>query len=112
MRKFVVSVVAIMLAAYLLPGITVSGGVLTVIIVALVWSIVNVVIKPIFTLLTLPVTVVTMGLFLLFINTFMVLLTSYLVSGFDVRSFWWAFGFSFVYSLIVSLVEELTGKEA
>lgn len=110
MRKFVVSVVAIMLAAYLLPGIEVSGFV-TAIIIALVWSLINIFIKPVFTLLTLPVTVVTMGLFLLFINTFMILLTSYFVSGFHIASFWWAFGFSFVYSIIVSLVEEMTGKE-
>jgi putative membrane protein len=90
---------AIMLAAYLLPGIKLTGFA-AALITALVLGLVNAFIKPFLILLTLPINLLTLGLFTLVINTLLIMLTSALVPGFDVRGFWWAFLFSIILSLI------------
>lgn len=87
--RFLLNGVAVMLTAYLLPGVTVKDY-LTALIVALVLAIVNVIVKPILVLFTIPITVVTLGLFLLVINALMILLVDYFVDGFFVNGFWWA----------------------
>jgi putative membrane protein len=90
---------AILLTAYLLPGVSLAGfG--TALVVALVLGLVNAVLRPIFILLTLPLTILTLGAFVLVINTLMVLLTSSVVKGFEVRNFWWALLFGVILSLI------------
>ncbi len=95
--------VAILLAAYLLPGVSLAGfG--TALIVALVLGLVNAVLKPLLILLTLPITILTLGLFTLVINTLMIMLTSSLVKGFDVRNFWWALLFAIILSIIHGLL--------
>jgi putative membrane protein len=91
--------VAVLLSAYLLPGVTVAGfG--TAMLVALVLGIVNVVLKPFLILITLPITILTLGLFLLVINTVLIQLTSALVPGFAVRNFGWAFLFGLVLAVV------------
>jgi putative membrane protein len=98
---------AIVLTAYLLPGVEVDAyG--TAIIVALVLSIANVVVKPILIILTIPITVVTLGLFLLVINAVIILLADYLVDGFSVGGFWWALLFSLIMSVFNSMTDDLT----
>jgi putative membrane protein len=72
----------------------------TALVLALVLGILNVLIKPLLVVLTLPITLVTFGLFLLVINALMVLFASHLVPGFTVDGFWWALLFSMVVSLI------------
>ncbi len=91
-------------AAYLVPGVSVaSGGALAV--GALVLGFVNAVVKPVLTLLTLPLTVVTLGLFYFVVNAAAFGLAAALVPGFSVASFWAAlFG-----ALVVSLVSWLVG---
>lgn len=91
-------------AAYLVPGVSVaSGGAL--ILGALVLGFVNAVVKPVLTLLTLPLTVVTLGLFYFVVNAAAFGLAAALVPGFSVASFWAAlFG-----ALVVSLVSWLVG---
>ena len=76
-------------------------------VVALVLSLVNIFIKPLLILLTIPVTLVTLGLFLLAINALMILLTDYFVNGFEVNGFWWALLFSLILSLFNSLFDDL-----
>jgi putative membrane protein len=85
--------------AYILPGVHVLSF-WTALVVALVLGVLNILIKPLLIILTLPVTIITFGLFLLVINALIVLLTSHIVPGFRVDSFWWAFLFSILVSLI------------
>lgn len=97
--SWLIYALAILLTAYLLPGVTLAGfG--TALIAALVLGLVNAVLKPILILLTLPINILTLGLFTLVINTLMVLLASAVVKGFDVKTFWWALLFSIILSLV------------
>lgn len=105
--RFLLNGLAVMLAAYLIPGVDVEhyGYAL---LVAAVLSIVNVIVKPVLIVLTIPITFVTLGLFLLVINALMILLVDYLVPGFHVDGFWWALLFSLILSLFNSLFDDLT----
>lgn len=95
----------IMVAAYLLPGIHIASF-FTALAIALVLGILNVFVRPLLIILTLPLTIVTLGLFLLVINALMILLTSYLVPGFEVDGFWWAV----LFSIFVSIITLLTSR--
>ena len=99
--KVILSAVAVLVSAYLIPGINVDTF-FTAVVVALVLSIINLVFRPLFTLLTLPITFITFGLFLLAINAFMIILASSFVDGFEVSGFWSALIFSFVLSFLQS----------
>ncbi|MCZ8217353.1 MAG: phage holin family protein [Cyclobacteriaceae bacterium] len=105
--KFLLSGLAVLLTAYLLPGVNVEDY-WTALLVALVLSIVNVVVKPFLIVLTIPITFLTLGLFLLVINALMILLTDYFIDGFLVDGFWWALLFSLILSLFNSLFSDLT----
>jgi putative membrane protein len=83
----------------------------TAIIFALVLALLNVFAKPVFIILTLPVTLVTLGLFLFVINALIVLLASKIVDGFSIDSFWWALLFSFILSFIMSFIDKKAEKE-
>ena len=108
--RFLLNGLAVLLAAYLLPGVSVShyGYAL---LVALVLGIVNAIIKPILVVLTIPITFVTFGLFLLVINALMILLVDWVIDGFTVDGFWWALGFSLILSLFNSLFNDLTKEK-
>ncbi|OLY91037.1 putative membrane protein [Cnuella takakiae] len=93
---------AALVAAYLLPGVSISS-VPTAIIVALVLALLNTFVKPILIMLTIPVTLVTLGLFLLVINILIIKWTASLVSGFQVDG-WLA---ALLFSLIVSVVNSV-----
>ena len=97
--NLLITAVAVVVAAYLIPGIHV-GGFMTAIIVAIALAILNALIKPILTILTIPITIVTLGLFLLVINAAMVSLAGWMVSGFEVDSFWSALFFSIIVSIV------------
>ncbi len=100
---------AVVLTAYLLPNVEVSDyG--TALIVALILAIVNVLVKPILVILTIPITIVTLGLFLLVINAAIILFVDNLVAGFEVKGFWWALLFSLILSIFNSLFNDLAGK--
>ncbi|MDW3210129.1 MAG: phage holin family protein [Reichenbachiella sp.] len=109
--RLILSAIAVLICSYVLPGAHVSGF-MTAIVVAGVLAIVNILVKPIFVLLTIPVTVLTFGLFLLFINTFMILLVSSLVPGFDIDGFWWAFLFSVALSIVNSVFESMQDNKS
>lgn len=102
--KILINTIAIIITAYLLPGVHINDSI-TALIVAIVLALLNTFIKPLLILFTLPITVFTLGFFLLVINAFIILLASHLVKGFNVDSFWWALLFSIVLSIINWLLE-------
>lgn len=101
--RLLLTAVLVFLIAYFLPGVTVDGF-KTALIVAVVLALLNLFVKPVLVILTLPVTLVTFGIFLLVINAVVILLCDELVEGFDVRSFWNALLFSIVLSLFQSML--------
>lgn len=97
--KLLLMTVAVLVAAQILPGIQVDSY-MTALVVAVVLGVLNAFVKPILVFLTLPITLVTMGLFLLVINVSLVMFTAYLVPGLTVASWLWALAFSIVLWLI------------
>jgi putative membrane protein len=108
--RFLLSGVAVMLTAYLLPGAHVQDY-WAALLVAVLISLSNVILKPILVILTIPITIVTLGLFLLVINAVIILLVDYFVDGFSVDGFWWALAFSLILSVFNSLFGDLLKKE-
>jgi putative membrane protein len=108
--RFLLNGLAVLLTAYLLPGVHIEhyGYAL---LVAIVLSLVNILIKPVLVVLTIPITFLTMGLFLLVINALMILLVDWLIDGFLVDGFWWAMGFSLILWLFNSMFGELTKEK-
>jgi putative membrane protein len=104
--KILITGVAALLAAYVLPGVQITGfG--AALILAVVLALLNAVVRPILVILTIPVTVLTLGLFLLVINAIIILLADYLVPGFSVDGFLWALVFSLVLSLIEAILDAI-----
>ncbi|MCX5862006.1 MAG: phage holin family protein [Deltaproteobacteria bacterium] len=100
--SWLISTVAILVAAYLIPGIKVDS-VGAALVGAAILGVLNALVRPVFVILTLPVTILTLGLFLFVINALLFLLAGSMVSGFQVRSF----GSAFLGSLVVSVVTYL-----
>lgn len=112
MRIFIhllVSTVAVFVSAYVLPGVSVSGW-QAAFVAAIVIGVLNVFIKPILVVLTLPVTILTLGIFMLVINALLVMFTDRLVDGFEVDGFLWAAVFSVILSLISGILHSLEKK--
>src|SRR4030095_1891508 len=101
--RLIVTALAVVIAAYILPGVKVDGG-LTAFLVAAVLSLLNAFVKPLLVILTIPITVITLGLFLLVINALMILAAAAIVDGFHVDGFWYALLFSIVLTIVVSLL--------
>lgn len=99
--------IAIVIAAYLVPGVTVSGfG--TALVAALVLGIINVSVKPLLIILTLPINILTLGLFTFVINALVIELTSFFVPGFAVKNFVWALVFSLILSVVAYALHVIT----
>ena len=96
---WLINAVALMAVAYLLPGIEVSSFV-AALVAAAVLGLVNAVILPIMILLTLPATVLTLGLFIFVLNGLMFWGVAALVSGFAVAGFWWGVAGAISYSIV------------
>lgn len=94
----------------LLPGITVDSFT-TTLIVAIGLGFINMVIRPILLILTLPLNIITLGLFTFVINALMVLLAGEFIPGFHVENFWWALLFSLVVSVINSVFQAFIHKK-
>lgn len=103
--KIIVTSFAVVISSYLLSGGIHVNNYITAILVALVLSILNIFLKPILVLLTIPATIFSFGLFLLVINAIMIIITASLVDGFRVDSFGWAFVFSIILSLVTFILE-------
>lgn len=102
--RLLVNGLAVYLVTLLLPGVEVKD-MLTAIMVAAVLALLNYFVKPVLLILTIPITVFTLGIFILVINAFIVLMASYIIPGFEVRNFWWALLFSIILSLVNSFFE-------
>ncbi|OGG07956.1 hypothetical protein A3D05_00195 [Candidatus Gottesmanbacteria bacterium RIFCSPHIGHO2_02_FULL_40_24] len=98
--------VVLLLTTYLVPGFTIDSYI-TAIIVALLLAILNLLVKPLLVILTLPATILTLGLFLFVINAILLLMASALIRGFEVESFGTALIASIVITLISSLLNVL-----
>lgn len=108
--RLLVTALAAMVTAYILPGVTIPDFT-TALILALVLSILNLLVKPILVILTLPVTVITLGLFLFVINAVIILLATKIVKGFTVDNFFWALLFSIVLTIINSIMHSIAGRD-
>jgi len=101
--KILITAAAVFVADYFLAGVHIANDFKTVLIVALVLALLNTFIKPILVFLTIPITILTLGLFLLIINAVMVKLADYFIAGFTVDG--WVS--AILFSLIVSIVSYL-----
>lgn len=106
---FILNVASVALTAYLLPGVGFDGAA-SLILATIVLAFINALIRPIITILTLPINVLTLGLFGLVLNALFVLLAASLVNGFTVASFWWALAFSIVLSIISGILHLVEHK--
>ncbi len=108
--RILLSALAVVVLAKILPRVSVdSYG--TAIIVALVLSLLNLIVRPILVFLTLPITVVTLGLFLLVINAAIILIADHFVPGFTVDGFWWALLFSLLLSIFQAFLYSLLNED-
>lgn len=103
---WILNAVALLVVAYILPGITVASfG--SALIAALVLGLLNMLVKPVLILLTLPITIVTLGLFLIVLNALLFWLAGSILRGFQVGGFWWAVGGAILYSIISGLLSRI-----
>ncbi len=106
---WILNAVALLVVADVLPGIVVASfG--SALLAALVLGLINMLVKPVLILLTLPITVVTLGLFLLVLNALMFWLAGSMLKGFQVNGFWWAVGGAILYSLISGFLSNLINQ--
>lgn len=101
--KLLLTAVAVVVLAKLLSGVAVDGYV-AAIIVAVVLALLRLIVKPILIILTLPITILTLGLFLFVINAIIVWIASEILDGFAVDGLWWALLFSILLSIFQSLL--------
>jgi putative membrane protein len=119
----VIYAIAVIIVAYLLPGVHLSlessSGIndpnfypdlMTALATALILGLVNTFLRPILIFITLPLTILTLGLFILVINTLLVLLASAIVPGFEVDGFWWALLFGIVLWLVNSVLQVVESR--
>lgn len=107
---WLINIGALLALPFILSGISIKGG-MTAAIVAVVLGFLNVIIKPILIILTLPINILTLGLFTFVINGFLFWAVAKFVDGFSVTSFWWAMLGAIVYSLITWAVSSLLLKD-
>ncbi len=97
--SWIILSVAVYITAYVIPGVAVAG-IFATILTAMFIGIVNAVLRPILIFLTLPVNILTLGLFTFVINALLIMLVAAIVPGFTVDNFWWALAFSVVLALV------------
>lgn len=108
--RILIGAVSILILAYLLPGVSVDG-IGAAIMASIIIGLVNGLVKPVVTFFTIPITILTLGVFLFVINACMILLTDKLVSGFHVDTFWWALIFSILLSMVNSMFQNLAEEK-
>ena len=109
--RLLLNAVAIYLTASLLPGVAV-GDFFDAFILAVVLAILNSVLKPLLIILTIPITIVTLGLFLIVINAGVLLFAAWFVDGTTIDGFWWAVLFGLIVSILNSILYGLAGDKA
>ncbi|MFV0541716.1 MAG: phage holin family protein [Aestuariibaculum sp.] len=108
--RILLNAIMVFVLAEILPGINITGY-LAAIVVAVVISLLNILVKPILVVLTFPITVITFGLFMLFINAFIIYIADVLIDSFSVSSIWMALLFSLLLSIIQSITYSFLNKE-
>lgn len=108
--RLLINVLALLLVAYLVPKIEVDGF-LVALIVALILGFLNIFIKPILILLTLPITIITLGLFTFVINALLFWFVASFVDGFRVPDFWTALIGTIIVSVISGLASRMVGDD-
>src|SRR3989338_425690 len=105
--RYLGTVAAVVLTVNIVPGITVSGGWTTVLLIALVWSVIVLVIKPFLSILTLPITSITLGLFSFVLNAILFYAMTWVVPGFAVAGFVSALLGALVLSIFTWLIQKV-----
>lgn len=108
--RVLLSALAVVLLSKLLPGVSVEDYILAVIVAAVI-ALLRLIVKPILVILTLPITIITLGLFLLVINAFIIMMADYFIPGFAVKSIWWAILFSLLLSILESIFHSVLEKK-
>jgi putative membrane protein len=103
----IVNGLSIFIVSYLLSGVHVDS-IWTALIVALILSVLNVTLKPLLIILTIPITILTLGLFLIVINVIILMTVDYLLEGFIIDGFFWAIIFSILVSIVNGILYELS----
>ena len=98
-----VNTISIFAVSYILSGIQIDSFV-TALILAVVMAVLNATLKPFLVLITIPLTIITFGLFLLVVNVLVLYAAEYLIGGFHIAGFWWALAFSLLVSFVNSLL--------
>ena len=107
--KIIITAALVLLISNFMPGVHVESFT-TALFVAIVLGLLNIFIKPILVIFTLPVTILTLGLFLLVINALIIILCTNIVGGFRVDTFWTALFFSIILSLLQSIMNGILGE--
>ncbi len=105
--RILITAAAALIASWMLKGVQIDSS-LTAILVAVVLGLLNTFVKPVLILLTIPITVFTLGLFLLVINIIIVKWVATLVPGFTVANWWAALWFSIIVSIFSTVIQSLT----
>ena len=108
--KLILYSVAIMLTSYLLPGVDIENFGYAFIFAALL-ALLNITLKPLLILLTIPFTIFTLGLFLLVINAVIILIADSIIPGTEIDGFWWALLFSLIVSIFNGIFTGMTKEE-
>jgi len=109
--KLLTSAVAVFIIANILPGVTLVDPIKDALVVAIVLALLNVLLKPILIIFTLPITIITLGLFLIIINAIIIKTASNLINGFTVESLWVAVLFSILLSVLQSFLNALLKED-
>lgn len=104
--KWVAFALIIMFIGWLIPGIEIAGF-KTALLVTVVITLINIFLKPLLVLITLPINLITLGLFSFIINALLLMLTAYLTPGFEINNFWSAF----LGSLLLSILSALLNRD-
>ena len=102
-RNLLVNTISIFAVSYILSGIEVDSFIIALV-VAVVMAVLNVTLKPFLILITIPLTIITFGLFLLVVNVLVLYAADALIDGFHIAGFWWALLFSLLVSFINSIL--------
>lgn len=104
--KIILSTIAVFVTASILPGVHIDSFT-TALVVAVVLAIINAFIRPLVFILTLPINILTLGLFTFVIIGMLVLAVTWIVPGFHIDGFWWALAFALVLAIINGFLNAL-----
>jgi len=105
LTRLLISALALLIVAYFVPAISVEG-IMTALIVAVILGILNAIVRPVLIVLTLPITIVTLGLFIFIINAALFWFAASFIESFAVTTFWWAL----IGSVLVSIMSTIGNK--